>query len=75
MQWNADDNIADAAKESFAAQGSLPDVGLFAWWCNSGGTSNVAGRAYLGTLCNKKGMATSINEYQGSAAFGGYVRF
>ena len=74
MQWTADDNIGDAKLESSAVQGSLPDVDLFAWWCNSGGGS-TAGIAYVGTVCNQNGFATSLNEYQGTIAAAAYVSF
>ena len=75
MQWTADDNITDAKQETSAAQGSLPDVDLFAWWCNSGG-GGVAGIAYVGGLCKtKSGVATSLNEYQNTASSAGFVSF
>ena len=72
MQWTADDNIQDAKAETSAVQGSLTDVDLFAWWCNNGGGS-TAGIAYVGTLCNSNGYATSLNEYQGTTAAAAYV--
>ena len=74
MQWTADDNIGDAKQESSAVQGSLPDVDLFAWWCNEGG-GGTAGIAYVGGLCEKTGSATSPNEYQSTAASAGFVSF
>ena len=74
MKWTADDNIGDAKDETKANQGSLPDVDLFSWWCDAGGGS-VAGIAYVGTLCNQNGYATSLNEYQGSTAAAAYVSF
>ena len=74
MQWNAGDNLKDARKETSAVEDSLPDVDLFAWWCNHGG-GRTAGKAYVGRLCDKKGWATSICEYQGNPAGAGYVSF
>ena len=75
MQWTADENLGDARNETIAIHGSLPDVDLFAWWCNSGG-GGVAGIAYLGGLCRANtGLATSLNEYQSTAASAGFVSF
>ena len=69
MQWTADDNIEDAAQETSAAHSSLPDVDLFAWWCNEGG-GGVAGIAFVGALCSSYNI--NLNEYwssQSGAAF------
>ena len=72
MQWTADNNIGDARATTASHQGSLADVDLFAWWCNNGGGS-TAGIAYVGTVCNQNGFATSLNEYQGTTAAAAYV--
>ena len=72
VTWTADDNLGNAVEEVQAVQSTLPDVDVFAWWCNSGG-GNTAGIAYVGTLCNSWGFGTSLNEYQSSIAAAAYV--
>ena len=72
VSWTADYNLGDAVEEVQTIQSTMPDVDLFAWWCDYGGGS-TAGIAYVGTLCDSWGFGTSLNEYQSSISSAAYV--
>ena len=68
--WTADENISDAKRVTYAAGFTKLDV--MSWWCDSGGGA-VAGVAFIGGLCSKKGANTNLNEKQTRVATSGFV--
>ena len=70
--WTADENMDDAKKATIAA--GFTSVDVMSWWCELGG-GRVAGIAFTGGLCSKKGFNTNLNEKQTRVATSGYVSF
>ena len=59
------------AKKATIAEG-FTSVDVMSWWCERGG-GGVAGIAFLGELCSKKGENTNLNEKQTRVATSGFV--
>ena len=68
--WNAADNLEDARNATVDAK--LNGVTVMSWWCKEGG-NDVAGIAYMGTLCSRGGYNTNLNEAHLPAATSAYV--
>ena len=72
--WCADNNLGDAVTEVQGVQSSMPEVDMYAWWCDdANGCGSTAGIAYVGTVCDSWGYGTSLNEYQGTTSAAAYV--
>ena len=68
--WDAFSNLEDARKATEDAK--LTGVTVMSWWCKEGG-NDVAGIAYMGTLCSRGGYNTNLNEAHLPAATSAYV--
>jgi hypothetical protein len=73
VTWNAWENIKDAKEATIDAgfDSGKNGVTVVSWWCAPEWEDNVAGVAYLGSLC--KSHDTNICEGFDSIGMSGYV--